>query len=261
MDGELNEIQQASREQFGRQSRRYGRGHILENTEDVAVALSQIDLPERAAVLDVATGAGHTGMYLAGLGHRVTFSDLTQEMLDRAREAAQARGIEASFQRHSAEDLPYGDAEFDLVTCRVAPHHFSSPGDFVAESARVLRRGGWLLVIDGTVQDGQAEAEQWMHRVEKLRDPSHNRLLTPATWNRLCDEAGLKAFSCEVTDRKQPDLEWYFETANTSPENRDAVIDLVKDAPKSACDLFRIGEESGRTVWWWQMLRLIARKN
>src|SRR3954454_12306719 len=157
---ELNAIQRAAQEQFARQSARYGRGHILENIEDVAAALKDIPLPDKAAVLDVATGGGHTGLYLASLGHNVILADLAQSMLDRAQQAATERGLTVETRQHPAEEFPYADSSFDLVTCRVAAHHFSSPDAFVCESARVLRQGGHFLLIDGSVQDGESEAEE-----------------------------------------------------------------------------------------------------
>lgn len=258
---QLNEVQRASQEQFGRQSDRYGRGHILENVDDVRAALGSLKLPARAQALDVATGGGHTGILLASLGHDVILSDLTPAMLERAAKLAHERGVEVHTQQHSAEEFPFANASFDLVTCRVAPHHFSSPQHFVAESARALRRGGALLVIDGTVEDDQPEAEEWTHQVEKLRDPSHNRFITPGEWRRMCEAAGLRVTHCELTPFKQPDLNWYFETAATSPENRAKVLELVRTAPESARRLFRLGEEDGKIVWWWQRLTLIAVKS
>lgn len=257
---DLNAIQRAAGEQFARQSHRYGKGHILADVADVDAALADIPLPVRARVLDVATGAGFTGLHLAELGHDVTLSDLTRPMLDRAREAAQARGVTVRFEQHPAEAMPYPDASFDLVTCRVAPHHFSAPDRFVAEVARVLVSGGHFLLIDGTVDDDEPEAEAWLHSVEKLRDPSHNRFLTPRTWAGHCVAAGLTVVSSNLRPRKQPDLQWYFETAATTPENRKAVLDLVANAPESARRLFRLAGEEGKIVWWWPMLALIARR-
>ena len=256
----LNEIQRAAQEQFGRQSHRYGRGHILENVDDVRAAVEYLQLPERAQVLDVATGAGHIGLFFASLGHQVTLGDLAAPMLDRAREAAVQRGLVVTTQQHPAEAFPNPAASFDLVTCRVAPHHFSSPEKFIQETARVLKPGGWFLLIDGSIDDDQPEAEEWLHQVEKLRDPSHNRLLSPRAWSRLCELAGLTVQRAELLPFKQPDLNWYFETAATSPENRGKVLDLVANIPESARKLFRLAEEDGKIVWWWPRLTLIARK-
>lgn len=256
----LDAVQQAAQEQFARQSRNYGARHILADVADVIAALEKITLPECARVLDVATGAGHTGLHLASLGHEVTLTDLAAPMLDRVREAAAERDLAVETRQHAAEELPYAGATFDLVTSRIAPHHFSSPESFVRETARVLRPGGWFLLIDGSVQDDELEAEEWLHRVEKLRDPSHHRLLTPRAWTRLCEASGLRVQSAELHPMKQPDLEWYFETAATSPENRALVRQLIATAPGSARALFRLGEEDGRIVWWWPRLTLIAQR-
>ena len=256
----LDSVQQAAQEQFARQSRNYGANHILADVSDVAAALAHVTIPERARVLDVACGAGHTGLHLASLGHEVTLADIAAPMLDRVCEAAAARALTVGTRQHSAEEMPYADATFDLVTCRIAPHHFSAPESFVRETARVLRPGGHFLLIDGSVQDDEPEAERWLHEIEKLRDPSHHRLLTPRMWTRLCENSGLRVLAAELHPMKQPDLEWYFETAATSPENRAKVRDLIATAPRRTRDLFRLGQEDGKTIWWWPRLTLTARR-
>src|SRR5262245_24937052 len=110
---QLNEVQRAASEQFGRQSHRYGSGHILKNIEDVREAMESIQLPEQAEVLDVATGAGHTGLFLASLGHRVTLADIAQPMLDQASKTAAERGLSVETRQHSAEEFPYEAGKFD----------------------------------------------------------------------------------------------------------------------------------------------------
>ena len=257
----LDPVQRAAQEQFSRQSERYGRGHILEEISDVAEALHHVSLPAGAAVLDVATGGGHTGIYCATLGHEVTLSDVSPAMLERAARLAAERGVSVRVNEHAAEHLPYATASFDLVTCRVAAHHFSSPAAFVRETARVLKPRGYFLLIDGSVADGETEAEEWLHAVEKLRDPSHHRFVTPLQWRSLCEEAGLQVMRSTLTPFKQPDLNWYFETAATSAENRAQVLNLVANAPASARALFRLGREDEKIVWWWQRLTLIAGKS
>jgi len=257
---DLDDVQSAAADQFGRQSHRYGKGHILADVSDVVAALKQIHLPASARVLDVATGAGHTGLHLAGLGHDVTCADIAQPMLDRVREAAAERGLTIQCHQHAAEQLPYADQSFDLVTCRVAAHHFSDPGSFVRETARVLADGGRFLLIDGSIEDRQPEAEEWTHQVEKLRDPSHVRFISPGGWKQFCEQSGLHVEHAELVPFKMPDLDWYFETANTSPENRAAVLKLVDNAPEQAREQFQLGEEDGKIVWWWRRLTLIANR-
>jgi ubiquinone/menaquinone biosynthesis C-methylase UbiE len=257
---DLDDIQLAARDQFERQSARYGKGHILQNVQDVEEALQSIPLPSCAKALDVATGAGHTGLFLAQRGMDVTLADIAQSMLDKAAQAALERGLSVRTSLHPAERFPYPDQSFDLVTCRVAAHHFSLPERFIAETARALKPGGWFLLIDGSVPDGNPEAEAWMHAVEKLRDPSHNRFLTPRTWSAFCQSCGLDVRVCRLVPFKQPDLNWYFETAATPDPNRIKVLELVARAPQSARALFQIGEEQGRIIWWWQRLTLIATK-
>ena len=256
----LNEVQRAAQEQFARQSHRYGQGHILENVDDVRAAAEEMLLPPCAQVLDVATGGGHTGLYFASLGHEVTLADLAQPMLDRAAKTAAERGVKVATRQHAAEQFPYADASFDLVTCRVAAHHFSSPEDFIRETSRVLKPGGWFLLIDGSIEDDDPEAEEWLHQVEKHRDPSHHRFLSPRAWSRLCEHHALSVKQAALAPFKQPDLNWYFETAATSAANREKVLDLIVNAPESARKQFGVAEEDGKIVWWWPRLTLIALK-
>jgi 2-polyprenyl-3-methyl-5-hydroxy-6-metoxy-1,4-benzoquinol methylase len=284
---QLDEVQRSSQAQFDRQSQRYAKGHILADVSDVAELIARLpprgqlspkaDLRHTGAqhqgiawramptgrALDVATGAGHTGLYLAANGWNVTLADISTAMLARASELAAERRLQVETRQHAAESLPYQDGAFELVTCRVAPHHFSDPSAFVRESARVLAAGGSLAVIDGSVEDGHPEADEWLHQVEKLRDPSHQRFITPAAWRTMCETAGLHVVHCELQPFLQPDLEWYFDTAATPSENRAAVLQLIENVPQSARRLFDLHDEratGGKITWYWQRLSLLAVK-
>jgi len=101
------------------------------------------------------------------------------------------------------------------------------------------------VVIDGSVPDDEPEAEEWLHQIEKHRDPSHHRLLSPGAWTRLCEASGLRAQSAELKTFKQPDLEWYFETAATSPENRQVVRGLIANASATEA---RTSEAAGAEI-------------
>ena len=254
------QIQEASRRQFDRQSALYGKGHILKATDDLASALPDLRPQAGETLLDVATGAGHTACYFAGLGMEVTACDISEKMLEQTRALANERGLTIHTECHTAESLPYDSRSFDVVTCRLAAHHFACPASFTMDVSRVLKPGGRFLLIDGTVEDGHPQAEAWAHDVEVLRDPSHQKFISPDEWTHLCGHVAMKVIHRKIQPFKQPDLEWYFETADTPSENRAKVKELVSRPPAEARELFRVGEEDGKLVWWWQRLVLVAVK-
>lgn len=251
---------EVSRAQFDRQAACYSSGHILRDVGDVAAALDELSAADLSPALDVATGAGHTAAYLAGRGIDATAADISEGMLAETRKLAAERGLPIATRRHAAEKLPYEDCAFALVTCRVAAHHFARVQDFLREAFRVLRPSGTLLVIDGSTPDDAPEAEEWLHRVEKLRDPSHGRLMSPSAWRIMAERAGFDVRQCETRPFKQPDLDWYFRTAGTSETNRAQVLELVAKAPNEARRAFGLCNEEGKIVWWWPRLTLLARR-
>jgi len=141
--------------------------------------------------LDVATGGGHTALAVAPHVAQVTVTDLTPRMLEKAREFLLAQGVtNAGFQVADAEQLPFADASFDRVTCRIAAHHFPNVAQSVKEVARVLKRGGLYLLIDCMAPDDQ-ELDTFDNTVEKWRDASHGRSCTPEEWHAFFTQAGL----------------------------------------------------------------------
>lgn len=256
----LDGTQSASAAQFNRQSDRYGKSHILADTRDVEEALRNIEAPNRGRALDVATGGGHTALWLASGGWDVTAGDVAVRMLENAQKLCAEAGFRIETRVFPAEEMPFAGGSFDLVTVRVAPHHFSSPSKFVQEAARVLKSGSHFMLIDGSVPDDDPETEEWLHRVEKLRDPSHGRFLSRKAWEDLVRGAGLSIIRSDLHPRKQPDLEWYFDTAATLEPNRKEVLEAVRNASEKVRASLRLGTENGKIIWWWPMLRLLARK-
>jgi ubiquinone/menaquinone biosynthesis C-methylase UbiE len=253
--------QAASAAQFDRQSDRYGKSHILADTSDVAATLSGIAPSSPGArALDIATGGGHTALFLARMGWSVTAGDVSAKMLAHAGRLLAGEGLALESKLFAAEEIPFPDSTFEIVTVRVAPHHFSSPQRFVAEAARVLKPGGYFLLIDGTVPDTDPETEEWLQKVEKWRDPSHGRFLSRTAWEYLVRESGLTLVASGLHDKKQPDLDWYFQTAATTTENRIKVLDAIQAASPQIRKALRLADEDGKIVWWWPMLRLLARK-
>jgi ubiquinone/menaquinone biosynthesis C-methylase UbiE len=161
--------------------------------------------------VDVATGAGHTALAFAPHVAHVVATDLTAQMLHVARRLAGERGLaNVSFAIAQAEQLPFADQSIDLVSCRIAPHHFVDVKQFVSEVRRVLRPGGVFGLVDNVSPDAQIiegppdalmVAAQEYNAFEKLRDPSHVRCLTLDEWLTLIASSGLGIRAVELQDK------------------------------------------------------------
>lgn len=162
--------------------------------------------------LDVATGAGHTALALAPYVTHVVASDVTDEMLAQAAKLAADRGLaNLETARADAGALPFDDQSFDLVTCRLAAHHFPDPAAFVGEAWRVLKAGGTIALVDNVGPDadvlpGMTDAEvrdaaTAYNAYEALRDPSHARCLALSEWVGLMKEAGFVDAQVECMDQ------------------------------------------------------------
>ena len=153
------------------------------------------------AALDVATGAGHTAAAFAPHVGTVIASDLTSEILEEAAKLAKSKGLaNMETARADAEALPFADGQFDLVTCRIAPHHFPDVAAFAAGVWRVLKAGGTFALVDNIAPDALStpgfsagelsQAAQIYNAFEKVRDPSHARCLGMAEWTEVLSDRG-----------------------------------------------------------------------
>src|ERR1039457_2069386 len=142
----LDSKQAASAKQFERQSDRYGKSHILANTEDVDMAMKGIAAPAGGTALDVGTGGGHTALWLAHHGWKVMAGDIAPRMLKNAAKLCAEAGLTIETQLFPAEKMPFAAGSYDLVTARVGPHHFSSPEQVIGEVGRGLNPGGHFQI-------------------------------------------------------------------------------------------------------------------
>jgi SAM-dependent methyltransferase len=95
-------------------------------------------------VLDVACGTGVAALTAARMGARVTGLDLTPELLARARENAQLADLDVEWHEGDVEQLPFGDAAFDVVLSQYGHIFAPRPEVAVSEMLRVLRPGGTI---------------------------------------------------------------------------------------------------------------------
>jgi SAM-dependent methyltransferase len=107
----------------------------------------------------------------------------------------------------SAENMPLATGCAHLLTCRIAPHHFSSIKTFLDEVSRVLDRDGRAVIIDSVVP-ADPESDRFLNEVERQRDPSHVRSNTVSEWTELIAMAGLEVVTFELFSRTHPFDEW-----------------------------------------------------
>jgi len=207
-------------------SRTHAKGQELDRL--IEIAQPQPDW----AALDVATGGGHTALKFAPCVAHVTATDITPRMLERAEAFVSSKGIEnVTFEPADAEDLPFADGAFDLVTCRIAPHHFPNPPRFLRESTRVLKAGGLLLVQDHALPEDESAART-IDAFERLRDPSHNRAFSESEWRSMFEAAGLSVEHTEQVVKIHRLYPWA-ERQGCTPEVIQQLVTLVEKAPEA----------------------------
>jgi glutathione S-transferase len=237
-----------------------GKTSVAIDLTAVEKAVAELKLRPGTNALDVGTGHGQLALTLAAKGFQVTACDTGLEGLQQAAARAEAQKLSVTFHQHPPEQLPYDDASFGLIASCHASHHFTAPESFIRETARVLKTYGYLVLIDGTVPDDQVEAHAWINSLERLRDPAHVQFITPNVWRKWCVDCGLTVTRLQVESLRQPELNAYLNETNTPPENRKKILEMLAKAPASVREIFKIGQEDGKIVWYGRRITLVAGK-
>jgi len=157
-------------------------------------------------VLDVATGGGHVARRLREEGCTVITVD-------------PAPGMKADVVA-PADELPFEDGSFDVVTCRIAAHHFPDIGAAVTEMTRV---SNGLLVIEDNIFRGENVEE-----AERLRDPTHVRCYGEDEWKEIVTAAGFEVEQVEHFDRGQS-IDAWLERVDTPPDAAARIRELLAE--------------------------------
>ncbi len=100
-------------------------------------------------VADIGTGTGILAIELARLGVSVIAIDHSARMLDAARaKIAAEQGLSIDLRHGDVSALPLSDGEVDAALAHMVLHYLPSPGDAIAEMARVVGPGGRVIVVD-----------------------------------------------------------------------------------------------------------------
>jgi SAM-dependent methyltransferase len=184
----------------------YRTSAIHSSGDDLDLVVEWCEPGPGVTVLDVATGGGHVARRLRDAGASVVTVD-----------PAPGMGADTTA---PAESLPFADASFDAVACRIAAHHFADVLTAVKEMARVARDR--VVICDNTfVSEASEEAD-------KLRDPSHVRNYGAAEWHSFFELAGLEVAD-EAFMQRPLELQPWLDRTGTSPEDQARVRELLGD--------------------------------
>lgn len=237
---------------FSRNAELYASSAAHAETPDLELALEVLGEVDGLNVLDVATGTGHTAFFFAERLAHVFAVDINDEMLAVAQEEGERKSLSCRFLKGFANDLPFDDDNFDLVTTRVAAHHFKSPVDFVAEAWRVLKPGGRLLVIDNVVPEG--ETGEWINAYETRRDRTHAACLTEAQWREILAARGFADLNVQEFEQVL-DYELWMKRMSVIGDDADKLWSELQGAPEKVVAFLKPSKEGARTL---TLHRLIA---
>ena len=254
--------------QFGAAAADYAASAVHASGPSLARLVAMVGPQPNWQVLDVATGAGHTALALAPLVDRVVASDITDEMLAQTAKLAAARQLKNVETAHAeAGELAFAEASFDLVTCRLAAHHFPDPTAFVAAAWRVLKPGGTFALVDNVGPDAARmpaatpaeirDADTLYNTYEELRDPSHARALGLEDWLDLLTDAGFVELRHEQMDQDIAFKAWT-ERMRCDPETVERLEHLLDNDLLRA--FLRPRDEAGERIFTLQEAIIVARK-
>jgi len=159
-------------------------------------------------LIDIACGPGVVTAALAPNAASVVAFDATDEMLTKARARCAKAGLRnVEFKCGDAEHLPFADAQFDGAVTRAAVHHFAEPQNAINEMFRVLHPGGVAVIADVTSSESYDES-QLHNAIERLRDPSHVRMLPASALDAAARQAGFRDLEVATWDMNRELEEW-----------------------------------------------------
>jgi len=147
--------------------------------------LERLHVEPGTRMLDVACGAGQISIPAAREGARVTGVDIATNSIERARARAREEGLDARFDEGDAEDLPYEDASFDLVTSLFGAMFAPRPDRVAAELVRVCRPGGRIVMGNWTPEGFIGQ----MFKIIGKHVPPPPQMPSPLLWG---DEATVR---------------------------------------------------------------------
>jgi SAM-dependent methyltransferase len=179
--------------------------------------VSRLGLQPGMKVLDVACGTGNQSLPAARAGAVVTGVDIASNLLEQARQRAAEENLKIQFDEGDAEQLPYADAQFDVVLSMFGAMFAPRPEVVASELQRVCRPGGLIAMANWTPDSFVGKSFQ----INGRHVPPPPGIPAPVLWGR--EEVVRERFGASVTLQMQ---------------KREVLFDLPM-SPEAAVDFFR----------------------
>jgi SAM-dependent methyltransferase len=179
--------------------------------------IARLELRPGMKVLDVACGTGNQSLPAARAGAQVTGVDIASNLLEQARQRAAGENLKIQFEEGDAEQLAYGDAQFDVVLSMFGAMFAPRPEVVARELQRVCRPGGLIAMANWTPDSFVGKS----FRVTGRHVPPPPGIPAPVLWGR--EEVVAERFGAGVA---------------LQMHKRVVLFDLLM-SPEGAVDFFR----------------------
>jgi SAM-dependent methyltransferase len=182
--------------------------------------------------LDVATGTGAVAVLAARADAKVTGLDLAPALIETAKRLAADEGLAVSFEVGDAEQLPYGNADFDVVSSSFGAIFAPDHAAVARELARVTRPGGRIGL---TAWDPTGGLGDFFRLMGTFQPPPPDGVGNPLEWGRQEHAAELLSNDFDLRfvhgdDRKLEQPEEMWELAVTSFGPMKTLYESLDDA-------------------------------
>jgi len=119
---------------------------------------------EFAAVADLGCGTGELLYSLKDKAEKIIGVDRSSIMLEQAKERFSSCSTDADLRIGDLEHLPMRDREVDFAVFNMVLHHMPDPSVVIAESWRVLKESGRLIIADFDKHSNEEMRNLYGHR-------------------------------------------------------------------------------------------------
>ena len=241
------DIKKDVKQQFGKNAESYVSSSIHKDGNDLQKLLDMAMVTGNEELLDIATGGGHTANAFASLVKKVTAMDLTPEMLKAAEKFILGNGHQnVEFKLGDAENLPFSNGVYDIVTCRIAPHHFPNVNQFVEEVHRVLKPSGQFLLDDNVVPEND-EYDLFYNAIEKWRDYSHFRAWKKSEWISMLEKNGFEIYEMHRFE-KTFQYESWCNRMNLPESEKRKLTEYILNSSQKVKDKFKVSITNNQVI-------------